>query len=209
MLQAYRAISRVVFPTYTRLNINMMPIIMGDKNSIPDFAKQYLPMIDQCNLEEGSTVYLTVSESLVEAGKTQRRPGVHTDGTNIYGWGSGWGMGRPCSHSSMQEDGIYLASTDGACQVWNTQVYDSDELGGCDYPDKNVETKVMEPNTLYWMTDRTPHESLENETTSKRQFFRLVSEKVGIWSKADSTENPLGVKPKTKIIEESKFNLFG
>lgn len=32
----------------------------------------------------------------------------------------------------------------------------------------------MKKNKLYWITDRTPHESLPMESQTYRQFFRLV-----------------------------------
>jgi hypothetical protein len=50
----------------------------------------------------------------VRAGSTQRRGGIHTDGTNYAGWG-GWG-------GNMNGGGIYLASTDGACRMWTEDV---------------------------------------------------------------------------------------
>ena len=107
------------FPSPTGLNINMMPIIAGDEDSIPLFAKQYAELINDVPLREGSTIYLTVNESLVEKGSTQRRPGVHTESikldSNIQWGGPQWG-------GHALHEGIYLASTDGLTRIWNHEV---------------------------------------------------------------------------------------
>jgi len=184
----------VSFPELIELNINMMPIIMGNLDSIPNYAKQYEDMIEKCDFEKGTTVYLTVNESVVQKGKTQRRPGIHTDGTNKAGWGGGgWG----------NKEGIYMASTDGRCKMWNCQTHDADHLGEVSEPITSGE--IMKPNILYWMTDRTPHESLPALKTSMRQFFRLVSEDIGIWYAQHSTPNPLGIQPNCPVSLSNKF----
>jgi len=40
------------------------------------------------------------------------------------------------------------------------------------------ETHLL-PDAIYWMTDRTPHESLPLQAGTLRQYFRLVTSKVG------------------------------
>jgi len=155
----YREIESVTFPKSNNIHVNMMPIIFGDPNSVPSFLSHYQSMIDKCPLKEGSIVYLTVHEGMVRKDKTLRRPGIHTDGTNRAGWGGGWGT----------SEGIYMASTDGRCRVWDCITYDVDHMGSCSQP--NAKNEVMKPNYLYWMTDRTPHELLPAETTGPRQFF--------------------------------------
>ena len=75
----------------------------------------------------------------------------------------------------------------------------------CDYYSVR---KTMESNNIYWMTDRTPHEALPMRETGYRQFFRLVTHKVGLWYEQHSTPNPNGVVPDpniTRIIKKSKF----
>ena len=65
--------------------------------------------------------------------------------------------------------------------------------------------EICVPNRLYWLTDRTPHESLPLEKTQRRQFFRLVSSEVSVWYSKHSTPNPLGVKADCKIVNRDKF----
>ena len=66
----------------------------------------------------------------------------------------------------------------------------------------------MDPNTMYWITDRTPHESLPLNNNTYRQYFRLVTHQVSLWFEDHSTKNPLGAVPDpiiTKIVKGSKF----
>ena len=68
--------------------------------------------------------------------------------------------------------------------------------------------ELMKPNRIYWITDRTPHESLPMTKDSLRQYFRLVTHQVSLWFEDHSTKNPLGLSPDstfTKIVKGSKF----
>ena len=129
------------------------------------------------------------------------------------------------------DGGIYLASSVGdSCKLWDCQVnpgYDGGEiighLGDIEHlrdflPDSDERvmsngteyplTEVMEENTLYWITDRTPHESLPLDRETHRQWFRLVTSQVSLWFEDHSTKNPLGIVPDpeiTTIVKGSKF----
>ena len=78
-----------------------------------------------------------------------------------------------------------MASTvDASCKAWNCKIV-KDHVTGKEVIGKhgNVEhlrhllcdkwAQTTEANRLYWMTDRTPHESLPLRTRTFRQFFRL------------------------------------
>ena len=190
----YREHSQVVFPEFQNTHVNMMPIIFGDLDSVPKHLRRYGSMIEQCDLKPGTTVYLTVDEKFLNEGDFLRRPGIHTDGTNALGWGGGWGY----------QEGIYLASNDGRCKVWDSITHNVDHLGGLLGNPEGDEVE-LKPNTMYWITDRTPHESLSVEKTGVRQFFRLVSDGIGAWFAQHSTPNPLGVEPMAPIVNYDKF----
>lgn len=177
----------------------MMPFIFGDVESLPLDLRGYLPLIQAANYGNGTTAYLTIHESDVQAGKCQRRPGIHTDGTSRIGWGGGgWG-------GSEEKKGIYIASSDGQTRIWDQYTKEVDNMGQLlDAPNSNY--ILCEANRLYWLTDRTPHEALASEQNTHRQFFRLVADEVGGWWEKHSTANPLGVKPNCTIVTESKFN---
>ena len=70
------------------------------------------------------------------------------------------------------------------------------------------EPQMMRANTVYWITDRTPHESLPLKVDAYRQYIRLVTSEVSLWFEEHSTKNPLGVVPDpeiTTIVKGSKF----
>lgn len=65
-------IDSIVFPAFTGIKCNMMPFIQGDSKSIPDEYKAYADIINNIYLEKGLIGYLTIDESFVEGGKSQR-----------------------------------------------------------------------------------------------------------------------------------------
>merc|ERR1719334_2657629 len=94
------------FPPPTDININMMPFIVGytfEKSLLPEFVRPYWPMIEACLYPEmerswnhmwasrttggkseiGRVNYLTIQESWVEPGTSQRRPGLHVDSPGV------------------------------------------------------------------------------------------------------------------------------
>ena len=154
------------FPPPTDININMMPFIVGftfEKSQLPEFVRPYWDMIEACLYPEmerawnhmwpkvqipseiGKVNFLTIQESWVKTGTTQRRPGLHVDSpgkvkikneesdTYIEGDGSSrpyrghpWGDG--CAHRGQDDvvilkGGIYLASSvQSSCRAWNCRV---------------------------------------------------------------------------------------
>lgn len=75
-------LSRLVkFPPPQDLNINMMPIMLNDLiNTLPKKLHGYIDVIRMCPAAyNGCVAYLTVHESLVKGGESQRRPGVHIE----------------------------------------------------------------------------------------------------------------------------------
>lgn len=203
----------VSFPPPTGININMMPFIMGYGSSLPVDLHVYEPLIQACGLEEGQTGkigYLSIMESAVTAERpSQRRPGIHTEKHPQTGWGGGgWGSGK---YGYGRQDGIYMASTVArSCRAWDTRILQPGPMGDCEHFRKHLESRfrvLMDKDTLYWLTDSTPHESLPLKPGTFRQWFRLVTHKVDLWYADHSTANPLGVMPQCKIIHGDKFTV--
>lgn len=106
-----------------------------------------------------------------------------------------------------------------SCRAWNCQIEKDQnngsdiigEHGSCEHLKEflpNDNEVLMKANTLYWITDRTPHESLPLTKRTYRQFFRVVTENVSLWFADHSTPNPYGVLPDrniTKIVKGNKF----
>ena len=115
--------------------------------------------------------------------------------------GHRWGFG--CAHSVggqneeledweaqsslyVMKGGIYVASSvSDSSRVWNCGI---DPVGVG--PLGDIEHlrfllpgtgKVLDPGQLYWITDRTPHESLPLKKKTYRQFFRIVTADVSLW----------------------------
>ena len=121
------------------------------------------------------------------------------------------------------DGGIYMASSvSNTCAIWTCKIIkDKDgrdvigHLGDLQHLRNNLEALDVKPilcksNKLYWITDRTPHEVLPMNQSGYRQFFRLVTNDVGIWYEQHSTMNPNGVLPDpkvTRIVKGNKFDL--
>jgi hypothetical protein len=78
----FKRLGGVRFPAYSGVSANMLPFVMGDHESIPEEYRQYAPLVDACNLpasELGKVGYLTVTESVVLGGRSQRRGGIHVE----------------------------------------------------------------------------------------------------------------------------------
>ena len=232
---------KAAFPEPSGIDVNMMPFRFFDaKDTLPESLHGYLPLIASCPVAavdfgpDGSAkewrsnrvAYLTVQESHVGAGKTQRRPGLHIDrpGAIVDGaryvkaqeWGNNeytalqWGGGC-CTREGVAIDGIYLAST----VAGSTRVFDSlvvapgdvtDAHGGVEHMRERLGGAGVDlpADQLHWITDRTPHEALPMASDGDRQFFRLVVGRVSVWYAAHSTANPL-CEPDAPIVHGSKF----
>jgi len=117
--------------------------------------------------------------------------------------------------------GIYMSSNIAdSCRVWDCKIVPDEEtgletiskFGDIEHlreflPEETAE--LMEEDWIYWITDRTPHESLPLKERQYRQFFRVVTADVSVWFIDDNTANPNGVRPDpsiTKLVKGSKFN---
>ncbi len=227
----------VEFPKPTDININMMPFLMGRRfkeTKLPRNLRHYWDdIIQHCILdgERGKIGYLTIHESYVDEGASQRRPGIHTEspgvvmlkdskGTVIFQYMSWGGVGPAFIRDFDLGGGIFMASNvENSCKVWNCQIQrpevDSLDIVSKDYGIEHLreflpaDSEMMVANHVYWITDRTPHESLPLTKGTYRQFFRLVTSLVGVWFEDDSTKNPNGVVPDpklTRIVKGSKFD---
>lgn len=187
----------VQFPASSGTNVNMMPVVMGDLRTLPTELHGYAPMMRRSPWADGAVVYLTVHESMVRTGTSQRRGGVHTERTARYAWGGGgWG----------KHEGVWMASTDGACRAWDEDVDQSDVNlhGGLLRPVRGTECQ-FNAGRLYSFNDSTPHEALTSDVDHYRQFYRLVGPDIDVWYAAHSTPSPFGVLPRGKFVTENKF----
>ena len=210
----------VRFPESRGINVNMMPFVLGSIDSLPPELHEYWPLVQACPIrgaELGQVGYITIMESDVAVGETQRRAGLHVDGFSIqspqecttvwHRWG-GWGGG----HRSAETEyigGIYMCNNvDKSACTWNASISETGANGDVEHLRELLGPGVpMQLNTLYWLTDATPHETLPMCEATHRQFFRVVTAGVSVWYEKHSTKNPLGVVPGrgVQIVNTSKF----
>lgn len=200
----------VEFPQYSGTRVMMMPLLLGNMETIPEMLKHYkdfiyslFKMTDPNHY--GKVGYLTIDEKEVQGGKTHRRMGLHVDGVynaSCGGWGGdggGWG--------SVSTGMLTVASAPG-CKAYSqpfSGVIGKD--GECDLiKDQCLEdsSKLFESNHVYWLSGLTVHESVPMERTIKRQFVRLSMPSKAPWFQG-YTENPLGIKPTGSILPRREF----
>jgi len=102
-----------------------------------------------------------------------------------YGW-------RPDNRQSSGEGEVYRKSR----PIGNTSPAVKRKGG--------LQPTLLQENQLFWLTDRTPHESLPVEERTFRQFFRLVTSRIDRWYAAHSTSNPK-CAPGAPIVHYNKF----
>jgi hypothetical protein len=176
----------------------------------------------------GKVGYLTIHESYVDQATTQRRPGIHTESPGFIALQNdqervrflylAWG--KEYIYAGLDfKGGIFMTSNvENSCRVWNCQIErpeaDSIDIVGEHGDIEHLreflpeDSETMAANHLYWITDRTPHESLPLTKGTYRQYFRLVTSIVRVWFEDHSTKNPNGVVPDPKItkIIKGKFD---
>jgi hypothetical protein len=231
---AFCLCAHVEFPQPRDRNVNMLPFVLGDKDSLPEDLQDYYDLIMTCPLQDselGKVLYLTVEEGWVNAGETQRRGGLHIESPRYTQFlqqpcheqgGSGgipgrigWGEGVVRNDNFI--GGLYMASTvRSSCRAYHALVDKTavDSHGGLDFlrhliPSEGPHSYDMRANELVWMTDRTPHEVLPQARAGHRQFFRLVTSSLSIWNAAHNNPNPKVPLPKhVLVVNKNRFHEY-
>ena len=189
------------------------------------------PQLGLLKGQHGTVCYLSVDERDVAENESHRRPGLHTESpgcllkdacVGVYDIGSAmytntldWGYS-----SASLNGGLFVASNVAdSCAAWDCAVLGAEEGEPLIKPHGDVEhlrpileanskEQRMAANRLYWMTDRTPHESLPLKKACHRQWFRLVTSGVSAWFVDHSTPNPNGVVPDPDVTITLKGDKF-
>lgn len=193
---------RMVFPTFAGLKCNMMPFVQGDPASLPDELAAYAEIVSQHALEPGQIGHLTIHESMVEAGKSQRGYGngprsVHVEvrlfEDGCFWGGGGWGKrgGRVMLRGDTKV--LIANSVPGTCRVWDyvedrRPTPDGDLSAYLDnYPESSG--RLLKKGEVARMSIFTPHECVPQRESGPRQFFRIIG--VGVLGREDHfTINP-------------------
>ena len=199
-------LNTITFPEFTGIRCLMMPFIQGDSNSLPEEYKPYSQIIDNNYLEKGEIGLLTIDESYVKKGAVQR--GYNSTGIDRHvhievgqceagnRWGNGgnssWGGGYKTLLDDSTE--VLIANNiDDTCKVWDVKDFSYTRDGDLSHViDKYPERTgvLMKSGQLVKMSIFTPHECINQEQDSNRQFIRIIGK--GVTGREDYfTTNPL------------------
>lgn len=191
------------FPQVSGLRCHMMPILQGDSGSLPAIFAPYAGFVDEFVLQKGQIGLLTIDESFVEVGKSQRGYGkgsrtLHTEACRAPE-GMSWGPSPPHWGGSPRvlvdpDTKILIAnSVDDTCMVWDAEEEDitpDGDLGDLAYKYPRDQGRMLKAGRVAQIGVRTPHECIPQKESSFRQFVRLVG--VGVTGREDHfTTNPL------------------
>lgn len=205
----FELVGEVELPEFSGVRVMMLPILIGEVESLPDFVENYKALfrtlceVNQALKHKGKVGYLTIDEKTVEPGGTHRRGGLHVDG--IYnGQAGGWGGGSWGSAGN----GMLTVSNPAGCRAYHQSFegWPGNE-GECDHLLDQCDVSnstLFKANTLYWVDGMCVHESVPQLEVVDRQFVRLSLPSNGPWFEG-YTENPLGVLPSGEILPRREF----
>lgn len=195
--------NNIQFPEFKGIKCRMMPFIQGDSSSLPEEFASYAEIVDNNYLEKGKIGYLTIDESHVEAGKSQRGynskgidRNVHVEvgrhSGNKYRWGGGGWGGRTNAYVDGQTRVLIANSIDDTCRVWDKlEWYPTKDGDLSDIIDQYPEDTgiLMKAGQMVHMSVFTPHECIAQKQSGPRQFIRIVG--TGVTGREDYfTINP-------------------
>ncbi len=217
------------------INVNMMPCSMNRKSltGLPNGGGDWADYLTKTRAfrfastnESSDVVFLTIHESTVEAGQSQRRPGLHVEapGTLVHPGSCvvypqqipSWGGRAPMTQWSEEMDGgLFMASNiDNSCQIWHCRILRPEQVvgegGSIEHMraalSRVARSSLMRAHEVWWITDATPHESLPLKKTTKRTFVRVVSPTVTAWYADHSTHNTKTPLPgDVTVVKGDKF----
>lgn len=202
----FHRVAPLPLPAFSGTRVMMMPLILGDPDSIPEFLSHWkatLMKLFEMGGHAGEVGYLTLDEKRVAAGATHRRAGAHVDGV-YQGRAGGWGGGGWGSAGN----GMLTVSSVPGCRAWAQRFEGWPGLEGeCDHLLEQARPEaetLFEANTVYWVDGLCVHESLPMARGTERQFVRLSMPSTAPWFEG-YTENPLGVAPTGPILPRRPF----
>lgn len=193
-----KGLGTVSLPVFTGTRVMMMPFLLEDVMSIPGNLAHWRSFIASITQKSGGpqigTAYLTIDETMVEKGDTQRRPGLHVDGIGSDGSSGGWGGGG----GGWGTNGMIVAASVAGCHVY---LGDFDGWpapnGDCTHLTAQCATKervLLEDNQAYCLSPMTVHEVFPMQEKTRRQFMRISMPSNSPWYEG-YTKNPNGIKP--------------
>ncbi len=187
-------VNKIEFPEFSGIKCIMMPFIQGDSSSLPEMYRAYSKIIDDNYIEDREIGFLTIDESFVDAGKSQRGYNSGETNRNVHievgrnkssnhwggGGGSSWGRGHKTRIDNNTKVLIANSISD-TCRFWNTKEMSHTNDGDLSaYIDKYPEETgiLLKSGQLARISIFTPHECINQQESGNRQFFRIVGKGV-------------------------------
>lgn len=189
----FSPIGQMAFPEFTGARCYMMPFIQGRADSLPAAYASYADVVENFSVpgQDGQIGLITIDESFVEAGRSQRGYGagkrtIHTEAClsrQILTWGPqqpSWGSdpSGPDFVRLQNDVRVIIAnSIPDTCMVWDVNVFDTTHDGDLsmradEFP---AETgRLMGAGEVMEIGIFTPHEPITQRESGNRQFFRIV-----------------------------------
>ncbi len=197
-----KIVDTVEFPKFSGINCYMMPIVQGRGETVPEEYQAYRDIVDGLSVDgqDGQPGHITIDESYVKAGSSQRGYGagnrtVHTEACmsgGLLSWGPTWGAGSAVRLESYVKV-IIANSIDDTCMAWNEDVSDTTPDGDLShiahkFPRKSGQ--MLKAGQVAEIGIFTPHECINQTVSKNRQFFRIVGK--GVYGSNEGfTKNPL------------------
>jgi hypothetical protein len=198
-------INTILFPEFMGIKCSMMPFIQGDPSSLPDEYKSYSDIVEKNYLEKGEIGYLTIDESFVKSGKSQRGFNSFELDRNVHievgrigennRWGSSGGSSWGGKDATLLDDNtmaLIANSVSDTCRVWDGKEMSYTKDGDLsEYIDKYPAHTgmMMKSGEVAKISIFTPHECIAQVESGARQFFRIIGK--GVTGREDYfTVNP-------------------
>jgi hypothetical protein len=185
---------QMAFPTYTGARCYMIPFIQGRAESLPEAYAGYGDVVERFALpgQEGELGLITIDESMVAAGASQRGYGagdrtIHTEAClreSLLTWGPSsptWGDGPGFVELERETRVLIANSIPDTCMIWDLDVEDTTADGdlsarAAEFP--RTSGRMMAAGEVVEIGIFTPHEPIAQAEAGPRQFFRIVGKGV-------------------------------
>lgn len=204
-----------LYPEFSGTRVMMMPFHAHNvQGSLPASLDSYKPllqaMIDRAPkhvvFPEDATAYLTIDEMHLEPGVIQRKPSLHVDGMYQGELSGAWGGGGG-GWGSVGNGMLLSSNTSDLCKMWTGQFKGLPiNDGECDHLRSELDSKEMysfQAGDVIWADGLLVHESYAAQHAVDRQFVRVSLPNNSPWFVGYS-ENPLGIKPCGRVIDERR-----
>ena len=205
-----------LYPAFSGTRIMMMPFHAHDvAGSLPASLDAYKPllqaMIDRAPshvvFPEDATAYLTIDEMHLEPGIIQRKPSLHVDGMYKGELSGAWGGGGG-GWGSVGNGMLLSSNTSDLCKMWTGQFQGLPiNDGECDHLRAELDSKELysfQAGDVIWADGLMVHESYPAQHAVDRQFVRVSLPNNSPWFVGYS-ENPLGIKPCGRVVDERRI----